>query len=108
MSLWDVDLNCSLQDIGTLATFNKELGELQDAAVYVSGNVIQWVGATKDIPKKYQKADTVISLPDGVMIPGLVNSHHHMWQCLTRCVAQVKKLHLPSYGVCCIHRALMA
>ncbi len=79
-----------MQDIGTLATFNRELGELQDAAVYVSGNVIQWVGATKDLPKKYQKADTVISLPDGVMIPGLVNSHHHMWQCLTRCVAQVQ------------------
>jgi cytosine/adenosine deaminase-related metal-dependent hydrolase len=78
-----------LQDIGTLATFNKELGELQDAAVYVSGNIIKWVGATKDLPPQYSTADSVISLPDRVMIPGLVNSHHHMFQCLTRCIAQV-------------------
>ena len=78
-----------MQDIGTLATFNKELQELQDAAVYVSGNVIQWVGATKDLPEKFSGADTVMSLPGRVMIPGLVNTHHHMFQCLTRCIAQV-------------------
>ena len=78
-----------LQDIGTLATFNKELGELQDAAIYVSGNTIRWVGATKDLPSQYSTADSVISLPDRVMIPGLVNTHHHMFQCLTRCIAQV-------------------
>ena len=79
-----------MQNIGTLATLNKGLGELQDAAIYVSGNVIKWVGATRDLPKEYSKADTVLSLPEHVMIPGLVNTHHHMWQCLTRCVAQVR------------------
>ena len=79
-----------MQDISTLATFNKDLGEIADAAIFVAGNVIQWVGPTDSIPQKYCDADTVISLSERVVIPGLVNTHHHMFQCLTRCIAQVR------------------
>ena len=79
-----------VQDIGTLATFSKDLGEISDAAVYVKGNQIQWVGKTKDLPKEFSSADSTLSLPDHVLLPGLVNTHHHMFQCLTRCVAQAR------------------
>ncbi|KAK9829296.1 hypothetical protein WJX72_005009 [[Myrmecia] bisecta] len=75
-----------LQNIKTLATFNKDLGEIKDAAIYVERNVIQWVGRTADLPPKYQDADLVLCGKDRIVIPGLVNSHHHMWQCLTRTV----------------------
>ena len=78
-----------LQDIGVLATFSKEIGEISDGAIYVKGNVILWSGPTASIPAEYTTADEVISLPDRVVIPGLVNTHHHMFQCLTRCIAQV-------------------
>ena len=78
-----------MQDIATLATFNKDLGELTDAAVYVKGNVIEWVGKTADLPDKFKSANTTLSLSEHVVIPGLVNTHHHMFQCLTRCIAQV-------------------
>lgn len=80
---------CLPQNIGTLATFSKDLGEISDAAVYVTNNEFKWVGKTSELPKEYQQADTVLSLPSHVLIPGLVNTHHHMFQCLTRCVAQV-------------------
>lgn len=64
--------------IQKLLTLNKDLGELDDAAIYVQGNVVQWVGATADLPKEYQAADEVLDLSDRVVMPGMVNSHHHM------------------------------
>ena len=86
----DSSLTHALQDIATLATFNVSLGELNDAAIYIKGNVIDWVGTTADLPADKNTADKVVSLADHVVIPGLVNTHHHMFQCITRCVAQVK------------------
>lgn len=61
-----------MQEIDTLATFNDKGGEIQNAAIFVKGNRIEWVGQTKDIPEKYQTADQVVSLKDRVVIPGLV------------------------------------
>lgn len=81
-----------LKDIGKLATLNAQLGDIDDAAVYIQGNVIAWVGKTADIPVAYREADTVLSLPDRVITPGLVNTHHHMYQSLTRVIAQDDKL----------------
>lgn len=80
-----------VRDIQILATLDTELGDIRDAAVYVEGNTIKWVGASVDIPKEID-ADKTVSLPNRVLIPGLVNTHHHMFQCLTRCVAQVCKV----------------
>lgn len=79
-----------VRDIQILATLDTDLGDIRDAAVYVEGNTIKWVGASVDLPKDLS-ADETISLPSRVLIPGLVNTHHHMFQCLTRCVAQVCK-----------------
>jgi cytosine/adenosine deaminase-related metal-dependent hydrolase len=72
-----------------LATFNKELGEISNGAIYVAGNVIKWVGPMSALPDEYKSAEKIISLQDHVVIPGLVNSHHHMFQCLTRSIGQV-------------------
>jgi 8-oxoguanine deaminase len=77
------------KDISHLATLNDAMGELKDAAIFVKGNVIAWVGASGSIPEEYQTADKVVSMKNKVVIPGLVNTHHHMYQNLTRVVAQV-------------------
>jgi cytosine/adenosine deaminase-related metal-dependent hydrolase len=45
--------------------------------------VIAQVGATKDLP---QIADEVIDATNHVVIPGLINTHHHMYQSLTRAI----------------------
>lgn len=76
------------RDIRLLVTMNKQGEEICDAAIFVNSNEITWVGATADIPVEYSKADTIVSLPDRVVMPGLVNSHHHMFQSLLKCVAQ--------------------
>lgn len=79
-----------VKNIHTLATFNDQGLELRDAAIFVRDNVIEAVGSLADMPA--QTADTVIDASRHVVIPGLVNTHHHMFQCLTRCIAQDKEL----------------
>ena len=80
-----------MQNITVLETLNKDIGQIRDGAIYVKGGVIAWVGPTKDLQQDFTAADTVLSLADHVVIPGLVNTHHHMFQCLTRCIAQVRQ-----------------
>lgn len=78
-----------VRDIQVLATLDSKLGDIRDAAIYIEGNVIKWVGASSELKQEHTKADEVISLPNRVVIPGLINTHHHMFQSLTRCLAQV-------------------
>ncbi len=79
-------------DIEALATFHKDYGDIDRAAIFVRGNIIEWVGPNEAIPDEYKTAGRVVSLHKRVVIPGMINTHHHMYQCLTRCVAQESKL----------------
>src|SRR5579862_2039577 len=67
-----------------------ERRELSNASIYVRDNVIVAVGASDDMPSP--RADRVIDARDHVVIPGLVNAHHHMFQTLTRVLAQEASL----------------
>ena len=51
--------------------------------VVVRDGVIEQVGNTLQLP---QSADEVIDARGQVVIPGLVNTHHHMYQSLTRVI----------------------
>src|SRR5437870_5867556 len=52
-----------------------------DGSIYVEGNVIQQIGPTDQLP---QEADQVIDAQEMIILPGLVNTHHHFYQTLTR------------------------
>ncbi|KAK9845199.1 hypothetical protein WJX84_001132 [Apatococcus fuscideae] len=82
------DPSLLLRNVGLLVTLNSDLGTIRDAAVCIENNRICWVGRDAELPEKYAAVGNVKSLPDRIVIPGLVNTHHHMFQCLTRCVAQ--------------------
>lgn len=60
---------------------------LHDAAILVRGPEILWVGLANDLPGDARDA-SVIDLQGHVVLPGLVNTHHHLYQTLTRCIAQ--------------------
>ena len=79
-----------LKNIRCLATMDEELGEIDEAAVFIRDKVIESVGAADDMPD--EKADRVFDLSDHVALPGLVNTHHHMFQCLTRVMGQNEDL----------------
>lgn len=57
--------------------------ELRDASVLVHGNVIEAVGPAHTLPTG---ADEVIDARNHIVMPGLINTHHHMFQSLTRAV----------------------
>jgi len=75
-----------VRDIHTLATMDATRRELRDAAIYVRDNVIVAVGDLRDMPST--TADRVINGRRHVVLPGLVNTHHHLFQTLTRALAQ--------------------
>lgn len=52
-----------------------------DGAIYVEDNVIQQIGPTDHLP---QSADKIIDARNMLILPGLVNTHHHFYQTLTR------------------------
>ena len=66
-----------------LATMDDAGTRIADGGLYVEDNVIRQVGPSAALP---QIADTVIDARDMVVLPGLVNTHHHFTQTLTRAV----------------------
>ncbi len=83
----------ALTNIHTLIPMTGERGAnanaraLHDAAVIVQDNVITWVGYSSAIPDMREPYE-VISLRGHIVLPGLVNTHHHLYQTLTRAIAQ--------------------
>ena len=66
-----------------LATMDEQRREFRDASILIENNRIKAVGPAADLP---QTADDVIDATGHVIIPGLINTHHHMYQSLTRAV----------------------
>jgi cytosine/adenosine deaminase-related metal-dependent hydrolase len=66
--------------------------ELRDAAVLLRDHVIERVGRTTELPCV---ADEVIDLKGThVVLPGLVNTHHHFYQTLTRAIPAAQNVDL--------------
>jgi 8-oxoguanine deaminase len=70
-----------LKNADILVTMDNERREIGGGGVYVEGNRIVAAGPTTELPAT---ADEVVDLAGHVLMPGLVNTHHHMFQCLTR------------------------
>lgn len=79
------------QNVEVIATFDDQNRELRKAWLLVEGNKVKAVGKGEPPAGPY---DEVIDGRDRVMIPGMVNTHHHLYQTLFRAVpgAQGKKL----------------
>ncbi len=80
-----------LDNINCLATMDDERRELSQAWILIRDRKIAAVGTASEIPPE-PHPDRVIDLSNHVVLPGLVNTHHHMFQSLTRVLAQEKEL----------------
>lgn len=78
------------KNINTLLTMDDQEREISDGAIFVRDGVIEAVGTLDEMPSL--KADEVLDLSGHVVIPGLINTHHHMIQSLTRVIAQDSEL----------------
>jgi 8-oxoguanine deaminase len=73
-----------VKNIHTLVTLDAERREIRNGALLVQDNAIAQVGTTLELP---QTADDVLDLQGRhIVLPGLINTHHHFYQVLTRVV----------------------
>src|ERR1700733_15067158 len=79
-----------VKNIALLATFDAERREIRDGALLVRDNVIERVGATAELAGV--AADRTLDLAGHIVMPGMVNTHHHMYQNLTRVMVQDDEL----------------
>jgi 8-oxoguanine deaminase len=74
-----------------LVTMDARRREIVDGAVLARDNVIEAVGNGAQLPPT---ADEVIDARGQIVIPGLVNTHHHFYQTLTRVVPAAQNCEL--------------
>lgn len=80
-----------LKNATVVATMDDARTEIHDGAVFVRGHVIEAVGASANLPAT---ADTTIDCRGKVLLPGLINTHHHFSQTLTRAVPAAQNVEL--------------
>lgn len=72
-----------VRNAALLATMDDAGTEIRDGGLFARDGVIEAVGPTAQLPGQ---ADAIIDLTGHVVIPGLINTHHHLFQNLTRVV----------------------
>lgn len=75
----------------TLVTMDDRRREIPDGGLFVKDGFIEQVGSTSELP---DSADQVLDLTDHLLLPGLVNTHHHFYQTLTRVVPAAQNANL--------------
>lgn len=81
-----------LRNADLLITMDDRRQTIPGGALFIRDNAIEWAGATADLPPEYETADRVIDASHKVLLPGLINTHHHFYQTLTRAMAPNAKL----------------
>ena len=72
-----------LRDAAVIATMDDARTEIAGGSVLIRDRVVEAVGPAALLPST---ADEVIDCRGKVLVPGLVNTHHHFFQTLTRAV----------------------
>ncbi len=75
----------------TLVTMDDRRREIPDGGLFIRDGFIEQVGPTSELPST---ADEILDLTDHVVLPGLVNTHHHFYQTLTRAIPAAQNANL--------------
>src|SRR5512133_1751882 len=74
-----------------ILTMDDHQREIPDGGLFVRDGFLEQVGATGELPTA---ADEVLDLSGHLVLPGLVNTHHHFYQTLTRTVPAAQDANL--------------
>jgi 8-oxoguanine deaminase len=74
-----------------LVTMDGQRREIAGGGLFVRDGFIEKVSVAQDLPAT---ADEVLDLSGHVVLPGLVNTHHHFYQTLTRAVPAAQNANL--------------
>ena len=90
--LKNADVLCTMSEPGENES-NIE-SEIKSGGLFARNGIIEAVGESSSLP---QIADTIIDMKGHVVIPGMVNTHHHLFQNLTRAVPAAQNSELFSW-----------
>jgi 8-oxoguanine deaminase len=74
-----------------IVTMDDHLREIPEGGLFIRRGLIQEVGPMSELPTT---ADEVLELKGHIVLPGLVNTHHHFYQTLTRAVPAAQDANL--------------
>lgn len=74
-----------------LVTMDDHRREIPGGGLYIRDGFIEQVGTADQLPAT---ADEVLDLTDHILLPGLVNTHHHFYQTLTRAIPAAQNANL--------------
>ncbi len=74
-----------------IVTMDDAQREIPEGGLFIRRGLIEEVGPMSELPKT---ADEVLDLKGHIVLPGLVNTHHHFYQTLTRAVPAAQDANL--------------
>jgi len=80
-----------IRDARRIETFDDGDRAFDDASLFARDGVIEAIGPAAELPAH---ADRVVDARGHVLIPGLVNTHHHFYQTLTRALPAAQDVEL--------------
>lgn len=80
-----------IKNAAVLVTMDDHHREIPEGGLFIRDGFIEQVGAAGELPTI---ADEVLDLSGHVVLPGLVNTHHHFYQTLTRVVPRAQDANL--------------
>ena len=80
-----------IRNVSLLVTMDGQRREISDGGLFARDGFIEVVGTGKELP---ESADTVLDLNGYIVLPGLINTHHHFYQTLTRAVPAAQNVNL--------------
>ena len=74
-----------------IVTMDDRQREIPDGGLFIRDGLIEQVGQAGELP---HSADEILDLKNHVVLPGLVNTHHHFYQTLTRTIPAAQDANL--------------
>jgi len=82
-----------IKDADWVLTFDKDNHRIKNGSLLIEDNKILEVGKDLQIPEGAVEAK-VIDARGKILMPGMVNTHHHLYQTLTRNIPQIQDIPL--------------
>jgi len=80
-----------VRNVTLLVTMDDQRREITWGGLFIRDGFIERVGLSQDLP---ESADALLDLKGHVVLPGLINTHHHFFQTLTRAVPAAQNANL--------------
>ena len=80
-----------VRNVTLLVTMDDQRREISGGGFFIRNGFIEKLGLSQDLPTT---ADEVLDLQGYIVLPGLINTHHHFYQTLTRAVPAAQNANL--------------